>query len=133
MAGAGDLGGRRSAVVLLSGGLDSMVTAGLAHEAGFALHALTIDYGQRHRRELAAAEAIAAHLDVARHVVLPLDLRQFGGDHRIEPARQQHDRAALPRKITASGHAPRLGVRRVAGNTSPRSRTRASKRRSRPG
>ena len=79
MAGGGDLGGKRSAVVLLSGGLDSMVTAGLAHEAGFALHALTIDYGQRHRRELAAAEAIAAHLDVARHVVLPLDLRQFGG------------------------------------------------------
>ena len=79
MAGGGDLGGKRSAVVLPSGGLDSMVTAGLAHEAGFALHALTIDYGQRHRRELAAAEAIAAHLDVARHVVLPLDLRQFGG------------------------------------------------------
>ena len=78
MAG-GDLGGKRSAVVLLSGGLDSMVTAGLAREAGFALHALTIDYGQRHRRELAAAEAIAAHLGVARHVVLPLDLRQFGG------------------------------------------------------
>ena len=79
MAGGGDLGGKRSAVVLLSGGLDSMVTAGLAHEAGFALHALTIDYGQRHRRELAAAADIAAHLDVARHVVLPLDLRQFGG------------------------------------------------------
>ena len=79
MAGGGDLAGKRGAVVLLSGGLDSMVTAGLAHEAGFALHALTIDYGQRHRRELAAAEAIAAHLDVARHVVLPLDLRQFGG------------------------------------------------------
>ena len=79
MAGGGDLGGKRSAVVLLSGGLDSMVTAGLAREAGFELHALTIDYGQRHRRELAAAEAIAAHLDVARHVVLPLDLRQFGG------------------------------------------------------
>ena len=79
MAGGGDLAGKRSAVVLLSGGLDSMVTAGLAHEAGFALHALTIDYGQRHRRELAAAEDIAAHLDVARHVVLPLDLRQFGG------------------------------------------------------
>ena len=79
MGGGGDLGGKRSAVVLLSGGLDSMVTAGLAREAGFELHALTIDYGQRHRRELAAAEAIAAHLDVARHVVLPLDLRQFGG------------------------------------------------------
>ena len=79
MGGGVDLGGMRSAVVLLSGGLDSMVTAGLAREAGFELHALTIDYGQRHRRELAAAEDIAAHLDVARHVVLPLDLRQFGG------------------------------------------------------
>jgi len=79
MAGGGDLGGKRSAVVLLSGGLDSMVTAGLAREAGFELHALTIDYGQRHRRELVAAEAISARLGVARHVLLPLDLRQFGG------------------------------------------------------
>ena len=72
-------GENRSAVVLLSGGLDSMVTAALAREAGFAVHALTIDYGQRHRRELAAAEAIAAQLGVTRHLVLPLDLRQFGG------------------------------------------------------
>jgi 7-cyano-7-deazaguanine synthase len=79
MAGGGDLGGKRSAVVLLSGGLDSMVTAGLAREAGFEVHALTIDYGQRHRRELVAAEAISARLGVARHVLLPLDLRQFGG------------------------------------------------------
>jgi 7-cyano-7-deazaguanine synthase len=65
--------------VLLSGGLDSMVCAALALEAGFALHALTIDYNQRHRRELDAARAIAARLGAARHVVLPLDLRQFGG------------------------------------------------------
>jgi 7-cyano-7-deazaguanine synthase len=80
MAGSGDgVGEGRSAVVLLSGGLDSMVTAGLAREAGFALHALTIDYGQRHRREIAAASAIAERLGVARHVVLPLDLRRFGG------------------------------------------------------
>jgi 7-cyano-7-deazaguanine synthase len=69
----------KSAVVLLSGGLDSMVAAGLAREQGFAVHALTIDYGQRHRRELASATAIACEMDVARHVVLPLDLRQFGG------------------------------------------------------
>lgn len=69
----------RKAVVLLSGGLDSMVCAGLAREAGFALHALTIDYNQRHRRELDAAREIAAHLGAERHVVLPLDLRQFGG------------------------------------------------------
>ncbi|MBB3938681.1 7-cyano-7-deazaguanine synthase [Novosphingobium fluoreni] len=69
----------RPAVVLLSGGLDSMVVAGLAREAGYAVNALTIDYNQRHRRELDAARAIAAHLEVARQVVLPLDLRQFGG------------------------------------------------------
>ncbi|WP_288487225.1 7-cyano-7-deazaguanine synthase QueC [uncultured Novosphingobium sp.] len=69
----------RPAVVLLSGGLDSMVVAGLAREAGYAVNALTIDYNQRHRRELDAARAIAAHLEVARRVVLPLDLRQFGG------------------------------------------------------
>src|SRR6476659_8725506 len=68
-----------SAVVLLSGGLDSMVVAALAREQGFAVHALTIDYGQRHRRELASADAVAEAVGVARHVVLPLDLRQFGG------------------------------------------------------
>jgi 7-cyano-7-deazaguanine synthase len=67
------------AVVLLSGGLDSMVTAGIAKEEGFALHALTIDYGQRHVRELQSARAIADTLGVERHVELPLDLRQFGG------------------------------------------------------
>ncbi|MEO5598809.1 MAG: 7-cyano-7-deazaguanine synthase QueC [Novosphingobium sp.] len=70
---------RRDAVVLLSGGLDSMVAAGLAKEAGFRLNALTIDYNQRHRREIDAARIIAERLGAARHVVLPLDLRQFGG------------------------------------------------------
>lgn len=71
--------GQRPAVVLLSGGLDSMVAAGLAREQGFALHALTIDYGQRHRVEIAAARAIAAALGCERHAVLPLDLTLFGG------------------------------------------------------
>ena len=68
----------KSAVVLLSGGLDSMVCAGIAREAGFAVTALTIDYGQRHRVELDAARAIAGRL-AERHIVLPLDLRAFGG------------------------------------------------------
>lgn len=68
----------KQAVVLLSGGLDSMVCAGLACEAGFAVTALTIDYGQRHRVELDAARAIALQL-ADRHIVLPLDLRAFGG------------------------------------------------------
>lgn len=69
----------RAAVVLLSGGLDSMVVAGLAREAGYAIHALTIDYNQRHRREIDAARVIAQRVGALRHVVLPLDLRQFGG------------------------------------------------------
>lgn len=56
-----------------------MVAAGLAREQGFAIQALTIDYGQRHVRELQSAQTIARQLGVARHVVLPLDLRQFGG------------------------------------------------------
>ncbi|GAA3890961.1 7-cyano-7-deazaguanine synthase QueC [Sphingomonas limnosediminicola] len=68
----------KTAVVLLSGGLDSMVCAGLAREAGFSVTALTIDYGQRHRVELDAARTIAARL-ADRHIVLPMDLRAFGG------------------------------------------------------
>jgi 7-cyano-7-deazaguanine synthase len=68
----------KSAVVLLSGGLDSMVCAGLAREAGFSVVALTVDYYQRHRVELSAASAVAARL-AERHVMLPLDLRAFGG------------------------------------------------------
>ncbi|QSB44926.1 7-cyano-7-deazaguanine synthase QueC [Tsuneonella flava] len=67
------------AVVLLSGGLDSMVSAAIARERGFAIHALTIDYGQRHRREIEAAQRIAAALGAGEHIVLPLDLRKFGG------------------------------------------------------
>lgn len=75
----GDEAKGRDAVVLLSGGLDSMVSAALAREAGYRLNALTIDYNQRHRREIDAARDIAAELGAVRHVVLPLDLRQFGG------------------------------------------------------
>ena len=68
----------RTAVVLLSGGLDSMVCAGLAREQGYSVVALTVDYNQRHRVELEAARLIAADL-ADRHIVLPLDLRAFGG------------------------------------------------------
>ena len=68
----------RNAVVLLSGGLDSMVCAALAREAGYGVLALTIDYQQRHRVELDAARTIAALL-ADRHIILPLDLSAFGG------------------------------------------------------
>ena len=65
-------------MVLLSGGLDSMVCAALAREAGFGVLALTIDYHQRHRVELEAAKTIAAML-ADRHIILPIDLSAFGG------------------------------------------------------
>ena len=69
----------KTAIALISGGLDSMVSAALAREAGYRLLALSIDYNQRHQVELAAARRIAATLGAERHVVMPLDLRAFGG------------------------------------------------------
>ena len=73
------------AVVLLSGGLDSMVSAALAQEQGYRVCALSIDYNQRHRRELDAARDVAQMLGVERHVVLPLDLSLFGGSALTDP------------------------------------------------
>ncbi len=78
--------GQGGAVVLVSGGLDSMVVAALAVEAGRRLIALTIDYNQRHRIELEAAARIAAHLGAVRHIVLPLDLTRFGGSSLTDTA-----------------------------------------------
>ena len=68
-----------NAVVLLSGGLDSTTTLAVARSQGFALNALTFRYGQRHEAEVEAARRIADHFGVCRHVVLPIDLRVFGG------------------------------------------------------
>ena len=67
------------AVVLLSGGLDSTTVAAMATAQGYRLLALTIDYNQRHRIELRHAALVAAALGAERHIVLPLDLRGFGG------------------------------------------------------
>lgn len=69
----------KPAVVLLSGGLDSTTAAAIAREHGFALYALSVDYGQRHRFELEAARRVARSLDVAEHVVLTVDLARLGG------------------------------------------------------
>jgi 7-cyano-7-deazaguanine synthase len=69
----------KRAVVLLSGGLDSCTAAAQAAEDGFTLYALSFDYGQRHKRELEAARAIAKRLEVAEHRVLAVPLGELGG------------------------------------------------------
>src|SRR5438552_1349552 len=67
------------AVVLLSGGLDSTTTLALAQQQGFARYALTMQYGQRHVQEVEAARRIARQFNVVQQVVMPIELRRFGG------------------------------------------------------
>lgn len=69
----------KNAVVLLSGGLDSATTAAIALSQGFHVHALSIDYGQRHRFELAAARRVADSLNILDHEFLSIDLASLGG------------------------------------------------------
>ncbi len=69
----------RPAVLLLSGGLDSATVLACATRAGYAVHALSFRYGQRHQLELERARALAARWSVTRHVVCDIDLRPFGG------------------------------------------------------
>jgi len=69
----------KSAVVLLSGGIDSTTTLAIAKHEGFRLHALTFRYGQRHAIEIDAARRVALALGVARHAIVDMDLRVFGG------------------------------------------------------
>ena len=68
-----------SAVVLLSGGLDSATCLAIARSQGFDCYCLSFDYGQRHSAELRAAERVAQALGAAEHRILSLDLAQFGG------------------------------------------------------
>jgi 7-cyano-7-deazaguanine synthase len=69
----------KPAVVLLSGGLDSATCLAIAQAEGLAAHALTVDYGQRHRAELAQAAQVARALGAVEHRVVTLDLRAIGG------------------------------------------------------
>ena len=74
------------AVVLLSGGLDSATVLAIASDEGYACHALSVDYGQRHRAELAAAEEVARNLGAVEHRVMRLDLAAFGGSALTDPS-----------------------------------------------
>jgi 7-cyano-7-deazaguanine synthase len=69
----------KRAVVLLSGGMDSAVTLALAREQGFACHALSVAYGQRHASELQAAACVATMLGATEHKIVDVDLRSIGG------------------------------------------------------
>jgi 7-cyano-7-deazaguanine synthase len=87
--------------VLLSGGLDSSTALAIARAEGFECHALTIDYGQRHRLELEAASRVAQALGAERHVIVPLDLRLFGGsaltaDIAVPSARDPREMTDIP-------------------------------------
>ena len=70
---------QRKAVVLLSGGLDSTTLLAIAQSDGYLAHAITFRYGQRHHVELDRAKQIAQQRQVAEHIIVDIDLRQFGG------------------------------------------------------
>lgn len=92
MASSGGPSNARPAVLLLSGGLDSYTAGAIARDEGFRLHALTVKYGQRHVREVESARAVAAALNVAKHLELDVDLSAFGGSSLTSDAPVPKDR-----------------------------------------
>jgi len=85
----------KNAVILLSGGLDSATALALARQQGFACYALSVDYGQRHHAELAAAQRVAQALGVVEQRVVSIDLTGFGGSALTDA------RIAVPEQATA--------------------------------
>ncbi len=102
----------KRAVVLLSGGLDSSTCLAVARRAGFEVHGLSVDYGQRHRAELRRARRIAAAMGAAGHTVVKVDLSAFGGSALTDRA------IAVPKGRTARAMARGIPVTYVpARNT----------------
>jgi len=83
----------KRAVLLLSGGLDSATLLALATSEGYAIHALSFDYGQRHSAELSAARKIASRYGVVQHLIAKIDLRVFGGSALTSDIPVPKDRA----------------------------------------
>ena len=91
----------KTAVVLLSGGLDSTTCIAIAKDAGFEIAALTINYGQRHKFELDAAKQIIDHYQINNHSLVGIDLSQFGGSAltdniEIPKGRSEKDMSDIP-------------------------------------
>jgi 7-cyano-7-deazaguanine synthase len=102
----------RRAVVLLSGGLDSSTCLAVALRDGYEAHALSVDYGQRHRGELRRARAVARALGAADHRVVKVDLSSFGGSALTDAA------IAVPKRRGARRRAAEIPVTYVpARNT----------------
>ncbi|HEU4700198.1 MAG TPA: 7-cyano-7-deazaguanine synthase QueC [Gemmatimonadales bacterium] len=98
---------RPRAVLLLSGGLDSATTGAIARAEGYQLYAMSFRYGQRHAVELERATAVAAWLGVARHQVVTIDLRAFGGSALTDGIAVPKDRdAAAIAAATGAGAVP---------------------------
>ncbi len=91
-------GATGSAVILLSGGMDSALTLAIAQRRGFRCHALSFDYGQRHRHELRAANRVAKAIGAEQHVTLGLDLRAFGGSALTADIAVPKDRLGTERR-----------------------------------
>jgi 7-cyano-7-deazaguanine synthase len=91
---AAPTGTERKAVVLLSGGLDSTTVLAIAKAEGFAPYAMSFRYGQRHVVELEAAKRVAARMGVHKHIVVDIDLRQFGGSALTDDIEVPKGRAA---------------------------------------
>ncbi len=101
----------RKAVVLLSGGIDSSTCVAIARDQGYAVHALSFDYHQRHRREIAAARAVARELEAAEHLVLPLPLDRIGGSALT-------DELEVPKEVAVDAVGERIPITYVpARNT----------------
>ena len=116
----------KRAVVLVSGGMDSAVTLALAREQGFACHALSVAYGQRHTSELAAAQTVSRALGALEHKTVTVDLRSIGGSALtadIDVPEDEHGAAGIPVTYVparntimlaiALGHAEVLGARDI--------------------
>lgn len=114
------------AVCLLSGGLDSCVAAAIAKNAGYEIYAITFDYGQRHRREIQSARAVAKALGALEHKIIKIDLEKIGGssltdpdlgvpEHKIEEIGKKVPSTYVPARNTiflsiASGYAEVIGA-----------------------